>query len=86
MKSINDKYKDLDDIVEVKELKLIVDVNAHIKLGWKLLATYKTTSQNQNQSIKYCMGKPNTVFEKNQRKIKSGTVDSKTAKKFVYSL
>ena len=88
MKMKNDELKDLEDIVEVKELKLVVDVNAHINLGWKLLATYKTTSQNNNQTIKYCVGKPKTAGALNQAKRKPDIVKTRADKdkKFVYSL
>lgn len=56
----NDKFKNIENIIEIKELNLITDVNEHIKSGWKLLDTYKTTSANQQQTIHYCMGLENT--------------------------
>lgn len=86
MNTINEKYKDLQNITEVKELSLINDVNAHIKQGWKLLNTYKTASADQTQSINYCMGWPKSAGKAVTSINKAKPVNSKTAKKFVYSL
>jgi len=86
MKTKNDKYIEHNDIVEVKEVNLATDANAHIKLGWRLLATYKTTSPNQNQSIKYCLGKPEKSSKLTKSLDKTTTIDQKADKNFVYSL
>lgn len=88
MNTINEKYKDFQNISKVKELSLINDVNEHIKLGWKLLDTYKITASNQVQTINYCLGWPkSTPANKTRVSInKSRSVDSKTTKKFLYSL
>jgi len=97
MDTKNEKLNKLDDIVEVKEFNLINDVNAHLKLGWKLIATYKTTTAQQTQVVKYCMGwsksagKPGTAIKKplkgklSEPSVKKAKVDSKDAKKFLYS-
>lgn len=88
MNTINEKYKDFQNISKVKELSVINDVNEHIKLGWELLDTYKTTGSNQLQTISYCLGWPKSkALDKTRVSInKSRTVDSKTTKKFLYSL
>lgn len=86
MNTKNEKYKDLQNIAQVKELSLINDVNEHIKLGWKLLNTYKTTNASQIQSINYCLGWPKSGVKPDISLKKPRTVESKTAKKFVYSL
>ena len=88
MNTINEKYKDFQDISKVKELTVINDVNDHINLGWKLLDTYKTTASNKAQIINYCLGWPKSVPSgKTKVSINSTrTVGSKTTKKFLYSL
>ena len=83
MNAKNEKFK---DITEVKELHLIKDVNRHIKLGWKLLDTYKTIGVDQNQSIKYCMGRPKSAGMVDHSINNSQAIDSEVAKKFIYSL
>jgi len=97
MDTKNEKLSKLDDIIEVKEFNLINDVNAHLKLGWKLIATYKTTTAQKTQVVKYCMGwsksagKTDAVIKKPLRNklseapVKVAKVDSKVAKKYVYS-
>jgi len=86
MNKINVKRNDLDEIIEVKELNLIRDVNIHIKLGWKLIDTYKTTSVNQSEVIKYCLGWPKAAVKRDTANNKSRQTNSKAAKSFVYSL
>lgn len=86
MNTKNEKFKDLKDIAEVKELNLISDVNRHIKLGWKLLDTYKMISTGQNNSISYFMGWPKSASIADASLNKPKNADSKAAKKFIYSL
>jgi len=86
MNRINEKCNNLDDILEVKELNLIRDVNIHIRLGWKLIDTYKITSASQNEVIKYCMGWPKAAGKRDASVNKSRKTDSKVVKSFVYSL
>ena len=88
MNTINEKYNDFQNISKVKELSVFNDVNEHIKLGWKLLDTYKTTASNQVQTINYCLGWPkSTPTDKTRVSInKTSTVDPKATKKFLYSL
>lgn len=97
MDTKNEKFSKLDDIVEVKEFNLINDVNTHLKLGWKLIATYKTTTAQKTQVVKYCMGwssssgKPGVAIKKplkaklSESSVQPTRVDSKVAKKYVYS-
>jgi len=86
MNTKNDKFKELEDIVEIKELNQVHDVNSHIKLGWKLIDTYKTSSTSQTQSIKYCMGWPKSAGITKASTGRSIHTDSKASRKFVYSL
>ena len=88
MNTINEKYKDFQNISKVIELSVINDVNEHIKLGWKLLDTYKSTGSSQLQTINYCLGWPKSIpSDKTRVSInKSRTADSKNTKKFLYSL
>jgi len=86
MNTKNDKFKELEDIVEIKELNQVHDVNSYIKLGWKLIDTYKTSSVSQSQSIKYCMGRPKSAVTGKPTTGRSIITDSKASKKFVYSI
>ena len=85
MNTRNEKLKSLKDIAEVKELKVISDVNQHIKLGWKLLDTYKTISADQNQSINYCLGWPKSAGVVDTSRHNPENNDAEVAKKFIYS-
>lgn len=90
MNTINEKYKDFQNISKVKELSVINDVNEHIKLGWKLLDTYKSTASNEVQTVNYCLGWPKSKLADKTRvsinKSRTGDSKAKATKKFLYSL
>jgi hypothetical protein len=48
----------IQSIIEVKELNYIYDTNAHLKLGWKLLGTFKVAVGPDSQAMNYCVGWP----------------------------
>ncbi len=60
MSATKDTYTELSDIVEIRELNAIQDVNLHIRQGWKILDTYKSAGLNNEEVLTYCMGKPDT--------------------------
>jgi len=55
------KFDNLPEIIEVKELLLTKDVNSHIKLGWKLIDTYKSINADKKLIINYCIGWPKSA-------------------------
>ncbi len=55
------KFDNLPEIIEVKELLLAKDVNSHIRLGWKLIDTYKSINADKKLIINYCIGWPKSA-------------------------
>ena len=85
MNKKNEKTINLENIAEVKELASINDVNAHIRLGWKLLEMYKVSGENQSQSISYCMGWPKSLAKSVAPVSQSKPEEPKSSKKYIYS-
>lgn len=57
MNATKDTYTELADIVEIRELTATQDVNLHIRQGWKIINTYKSTGINNEETLTYCVGR-----------------------------
>ncbi len=84
------KIKKIFEIVEIKELISPNDVNSHIKLGWKLINTYKSINTDKKQTINYCIGwpesagniqQPDGLPALNASSVKSSSVKSSSVKR-----
>ena len=80
------KTQKLSEIVEVKELLRTNDVNAHIKLGWKLIDTYKSSSSAKEEVIKYCVGWPKSAGNLEKSATVVGQKKSTNSREFIYSI
>ena len=81
MNKRNTTYKHLEHITEVKELKDVSEVNRLIKQGWKLIDTYTISVGLHQQSMHYCVGKPNEF-----KTADMDPVAASDSRKFLYSI
>ena len=71
----------LASIHEIKEVVYPYDVNAHIKIGWVLLETFKVAIAQDTQAVNYIIGWPKDlgeikIPEKSYAQVKAEKTDS----------
>ncbi len=76
----------IHEMLEVKKLLVPSDVNSHIKLGWKLIGTFNSSSEHEKRMINYCIGWPKTAgnVKKPEEAPAHKTISNKHT--FIYSL